>query len=73
MLVDFCQGHPRREAEVGLDKARITVNKNTIPFDSTRPQSQRIRWEPAVTPRIWRGEMREVAALIAETLTIRRR
>jgi glycine hydroxymethyltransferase len=70
MLVDvFSQGVRGREAELALDRARITVNKNAIPFDVNPPMNPSgIRLgSPAVTTRGFEeGEMREVAALIAE-------
>jgi glycine hydroxymethyltransferase len=72
MLVDvFSKGVRGREAEVALDHARITVNKNAIPFDQNPPLNPSgIRLgSPAVTTRGFReGEMREVGALIAEVL-----
>jgi glycine hydroxymethyltransferase len=70
MLVDvFSQGVRGREAELALDRARITVNKNAIPFDVNPPMNPSgIRLgSPAVTTRGFEErEMREVAALIAE-------
>ena len=72
MLVDvFSKGVRGKEAEAALDQARITVNKNTIPFDPNPPLNPSgIRLgSPAVTTRGFREpEMREVAALIAEVL-----
>ena len=72
MLVDiFSKGIRGKEAEIALDKARITVNKNTIPFDPNPPLNPSgIRLgSPAVTTRGFREpEMREVASLIAELL-----
>jgi glycine hydroxymethyltransferase len=72
MLVDiFSKGIRGKEAEAALDKARITVNKNTIPFDPNPPLNPSgIRLgSPAVTTRGFREpEMREVASLIAELL-----
>lgn len=72
LLVDvFAKGVRGREAEVALDKARITVNKNTIPFDVNPPLNPSgIRLgSPAVTTRgFGEAEMRVVARLIAETL-----
>jgi glycine hydroxymethyltransferase len=72
MLVDcFSKGVRGKEAEKALDRARITVNKNGIPFDVNPPLNPSgIRLgSPAVTTRGFREpEMREVAALIAEVL-----
>ncbi len=72
MLVDvFSKGIRGKEAEAALDKARITVNKNTIPFDPNPPLNPSgIRLgSPAVTTRGFREpEMREVASLVAELL-----
>jgi glycine hydroxymethyltransferase len=72
MLVDvFSKGVRGKEAEAALDRARITVNKNAIPFDVNPPLNPSgIRLgSPAVTTRGFREpEMREVAALITEVL-----
>jgi glycine hydroxymethyltransferase len=72
MLVDvFSKGVRGKEGEAALDRARITVNKNTIPFDVNPPLNPSgIRLgSPAVTTRGFReAEMRETAALIAEVL-----
>jgi len=72
LLLDvFSKGIRGREAEQALDKARITVNKNAIPFDVNPPMNPSgIRLgSPAVTTRGFREpEMREVGALIAEAL-----
>jgi glycine hydroxymethyltransferase len=72
MLVDvFSKGVRGKEAEASLDRARITVNKNTIPFDANPPLNPSgIRLgSPAVTTRGFREtEMREVASLVAEVL-----
>ena len=54
MLVDvFSQGVRGKEAELALDRARITVNKNAIPFDVNPPLNPSgIRLgSPAVTTR----------------------
>jgi glycine hydroxymethyltransferase len=72
MLVDvFSKGVRGRDAETGLDKAGITVNKNAIPFDvhpPLNPSGIRLG-SPAVTTRGFaETEMREVASLIAEVL-----
>jgi len=72
MLVDvFSKGVRGKEAEASLDRARITVNKNTIPFDVNPPLNPSgIRLgSPAVTTRGFREpEMRETATLVAEVL-----
>jgi len=72
MLVDvFSKGVRGKEAEKTLDRARITVNKNAIPFDTNPPLNPSgIRLgSPAVTTRGFREtEMREVGALIGEVL-----
>jgi glycine hydroxymethyltransferase len=72
MLVDvFSKGVRGRDAEQALDRARITVNKNAIPFDVNPPLNPSgIRLgSPAATTRGFReAEMRDVAALIAEVL-----
>ena len=72
MLVDvFAAGVRGKEAELALDEAYITVNKNAIPFDTNPPLNPSgIRLgSPAVTTRGFReAEMRTVAALIAEVL-----
>ena len=72
MLVDvFSKGVRGKEAEAALDRARITVNKNAIPFDVNPPLNPSgIRLgSPAVTTRGFQEpEMREVAELIAEVL-----
>jgi glycine hydroxymethyltransferase len=60
-----------KEAEQALDRARITVNKNAIPFDTNPPMNPSgIRLgSPAVTTRGFKEvEMREVGLLIAEVL-----
>ncbi len=72
LLVDvFAKGARGKEAEQALDRAHITVNKNTIPFDVNPPLNPSgIRLgSPAVTTRGFRApEMREVGGLIAEVL-----
>jgi glycine hydroxymethyltransferase len=72
LLLDvFSKGVRGKEAEQALDRARITVNKNAIPFDTNPPLNPSgIRLgSPAVTTRGFKeAEMREVGALIAEVL-----
>ncbi len=72
LLADvFAKGVRGKEAEAALDRAHITANKNTIPFDVNPPLNPSgMRFgSPAVTTRGFREtEMREVAALIARVL-----
>jgi glycine hydroxymethyltransferase len=72
LLLDvFSKGVRGREAENALDAARITVNKNTIPFDTNPPMNPSgIRLgSPAVTTRGFRErEMQEVACCIADVV-----
>lgn len=72
LLVDvFSQQIRGKEAEEALDRARITVNKNAIPFDQNPPLNPSgIRLgSPAVTTRGFREpEMRELAGCIATAL-----
>jgi glycine hydroxymethyltransferase len=72
MLVDvFAKGVRGKEAEAALDRAYITANKNTIPFDVNPPLNPSgMRFgSPAVTTRGFQEtEMREVAGLIARVL-----
>jgi glycine hydroxymethyltransferase len=72
MLVDvFSRGITGKEAEQGLEKANITVNKNAIPFDKNPPMvASGIRiGTPAVTSRGMReAEMQAIGRLIAKVL-----
>lgn len=72
LLVDvFSKGIRGRPAEEALDRAYITVNKNTIPFDPNPPLNPSgIRLgSPAVTTRGFKEqEMLEVADMIADVL-----
>ena len=71
LLDVFSKGLFGKDAEKALDAAHITVNKNSIPFDTNPPlKASGIRLgSPAVTTRgMQEAEMKEIAALIAETL-----
>ncbi|MGH7322947.1 MAG: serine hydroxymethyltransferase [Candidatus Rokuibacteriota bacterium] len=73
MLVDLTpQGLTGKEAQEALDRAWITVNKNTIPFETKSPMvTSGIRiGTPAVTTRGMREpEMAAIADLIDRVLT----
>jgi glycine hydroxymethyltransferase len=72
MLIDvFAKGVTGKVAEKTLDKAGITVNKNTIPFDQNSPMvASGIRvGTPALTTRGMKpADMEEVGRLIARAL-----
>jgi len=72
MLVDvFSKGINGKEAELALDRAAITVNKNAIPFDSNPPMTPSgIRvGTPALTTRgMKEAEMNTIGDWIAEVL-----
>ena len=72
MLVDvFSKGINGKQAEVALDKAGITVNKNTIPFDQNPPLTPSgIRiGTPALTTRgMKEAEMEAIGGWITEVL-----
>ena len=72
MLVDvFSRGINGKEAEQALDKAGITVNKNTIPFDKNPPMTPSgIRvGTPALTTRgMKEPEMEAIGEWIADVL-----
>lgn len=72
MLVDvFARGITGKQAEAALDRAGITVNKNTIPFDTNSPMvASGIRiGTPALTTRGMREpEMETIGRLISRAL-----
>jgi len=72
MLLDvFAKGLTGKVAEKALDKAGITANKNTIPFDTNSPMvASGIRLgTPALTTRgMKEAEMAEVGKLVARAL-----
>jgi len=72
ILVDvFSKGITGKVAEKALDDAGITVNKNTIPFDTNKPMvASGIRiGTPALTTRGMReGDMEEIGRLISRAL-----
>ena len=71
-LVDvFSKGITGKQAEQGLERAGLTVNKNAIPFDTHPPLvTSGIRiGTPAVTTRgMKEDEMRQIGALIGSVL-----
>lgn len=71
-LVDIqSRGFTGKDAQPGLDRAGITVNKNAIPFDPLPPMTASgIRMgTPAITTRGMReADMEKIAAWIAEVL-----
>jgi glycine hydroxymethyltransferase len=73
MLVDLRnKGVTGKAAQNALDKAAITLNKNSVPFDDKSPLiTSGIRiGTPAVTTRgMGVGEMERIAALIDEVIT----
>ncbi len=73
MLVDvFSKGIRGKEAEQALDRARITVNKNAIPFDTNpplNPSGIRLGTAALTTRGFGEPEFVEVARLIAEVLS----
>ena len=72
MLVDVgARGFTGKECQAALDEAGITVNKNTIPFETRSPfQASGVRLgTPAVTTRgMKEAEMAAIADMISEVL-----
>jgi len=72
MLVDLTsRGVTGKDAQEALDRAWITVNKNTVPFETKSPMvTSGVRiGTPAVTTRGMREpEMAQIAALIDQVL-----
>ncbi len=72
MLVDvFSRGITGKAAEAALDRAGITVNKNTIPFDPNKPMvASGIRiGTPALTTRgMKEADMETIGRLISRAL-----
>jgi glycine hydroxymethyltransferase len=72
MLVDVgAKGITGKDSQIALDEAGITVNKNTIPFETRSPfQASGIRLgTPAVTTRgMKEAEMAAIADMISEVL-----
>jgi glycine hydroxymethyltransferase len=72
MLIDLAnKGITGKDAEKLLDSAGITVNKNTIPFETESPYiTSGIRiGTPAITTRGFKeDEMRKIASLINDTI-----
>ena len=72
MLVDVgARGFTGKDCQAALDVAGITINKNTIPFETRSPfQASGIRLgTPAVTTRgMKQAEMADIADMIAEVL-----
>jgi glycine hydroxymethyltransferase len=72
-LIDlYSRGVTGKDAQPALDRAGVTVNKNSIPFDPTPPMTAGgIRLgTPAVTTRGMReADMERIAAWIAEVLS----
>jgi glycine hydroxymethyltransferase len=73
LLIDVTpKGVSGKEAEVALDKAGITVNKNMIPDDPRSPMDPsgiRLGTPPLTTRGLKEAEMKQVAAWIDEAIT----
>ena len=67
----FAKGHTGKECQEALDVAGITVNKNTIPFETLSPfKASGLRLgSPAMTTRGMReAEFAAIADMMAEVL-----
>jgi glycine hydroxymethyltransferase len=65
-------GVPGRDAELRCDAARITLNKNAIPYDPERPMTAsgvRVGTPCVTTQGMREAEMRQIAGLIATAVT----
>jgi glycine hydroxymethyltransferase len=75
MLIDLRnKGLTGKEAEEILDKAGITVNKNSIPFDPQKPNITsgiRVGTAAVTTRGMGVEEMKQIAAFIDDALTAR--
>ena len=73
MMADvMSKGHTGAEVQELLDRANITANKNTIPYDAQPPRlASGVRFgTPAATSRgMGEDEMREIGALLVRVLT----
>lgn len=75
MLIDLRSKFPEitgKQAEKGLEKANITVNKNMVPFDSRKPfQTSGIRiGTPAITTRgLKEDQMTQIVNLIDKVIS----
>ena len=75
VLMDLTtKGMTGKEAQELLDRAGITTNKNTIPYDTQKPfitSGLRLGTPPLTTRGMKEGEMREIAGMIAKVLDSR--
>ena len=74
MLIDLRPSHPDltgKQAQIALEKANITTNRNTVPYETRSPfQTSGVRLgTPAVTSRgMQEGEMKTLASIIVSVL-----